>query len=123
MAKRKASKSSDQSELPLGDTPPASSQGKKPAGQSKKPAGKAQKSDTKRKKAGVGGEKVGGGDSGVTDDTSPVTGPGAKSASKFAPPEIASQTTGAGGDAPASQPKGTDIVTVSTNPEPPPPPV
>ena len=126
MAKRKAPKSSDQSELPLGETPPTASLGKsaKPAGRSKKPAAKAQKSDSKRKKAVASGEKaVVGADAGAKDDTSSVTGQGAKGASKFAPPEIASQTTGAGGDAPASQPKGTDIVSVSTNPEPPPPPV
>lgn len=39
-----------------------------------------------------------------------------------AQPEIAAQTTGAGADAPPSQPKGDEIVTVSSNPSPPPPP-
>jgi len=39
-----------------------------------------------------------------------------------AQPEIAAQSTGAGADAPASQPKGDEIVTVSSDPNPPPPP-
>src|SRR5688572_25040211 len=112
MAKRKASKSPDQSELPLDDTPPAPSQGK-----GVKPA-KGKTSDVKAQKTGASGKKSAGKAPPV-----PARSQKADVVEAKRPPEIASQTSGAGGDAPASQPKGSDIVIVSTNPQPPPPPV
>src|SRR5688500_11774660 len=100
MAKRKASKSPEQSELPLDDTPPAPSQGKgvKP-GRGKKSVVKAEKTGTTEKR--------------TAGKAPPVAGRSQKPdvAEPKRPPEIASQASGAGGDAPASQPKGTDIVT------------
>jgi topoisomerase-4 subunit A len=80
MAKRKASKSSDQSELPLDDTPTPSPKGGKPVGKGRKG------SDAK------------------------------KTASREAQPEIAAQGSGAGSDAPPSQPKGEQVVTVTSAP-------
>ncbi|MGH7958252.1 MAG: DNA gyrase subunit A, partial [Opitutaceae bacterium] len=113
MAKRKASKSSDQSELPLGDTPPAAPQAK-----SAKPAGRGKKAEVKRQKSEVGGRtsemELRKSDVGAEPEA------GTNGGGKIVPPEIASQTSGA--DAPASQPKAADIVSISTNPEPPPPP-